>query len=103
MLLSSRKVLTIFDTSPRHLNLPTFTFFNMPVKVCLSMVLTHRTSRLSLRMEDPELDIVLVNISSCESAAYLAKYDSVHGTWNKTVKLPRMAEFLRRRCDSRVQ
>ena len=36
--------------------------------------------------DDPELDIVHVNdLCSCESAAYLVKYDSVHGTWGKDV------------------
>lgn len=38
--------------------------------------------------EDPLLDIVHVNdLCSCESAAYLIKYDSVHGTWDKEVEM----------------
>ena len=48
-----------------------------------------RIGRLLLRYawEDPTLDIVHINdLCSCESAAYLIKYDSVHGTWNKDVK-----------------
>jgi glyceraldehyde 3-phosphate dehydrogenase len=47
-----------------------------------------RIGRLVFRLawEDPLLDIVHVNdVCSCESAAYLIKYDSVHGTWNKNV------------------
>lgn len=39
--------------------------------------------------DDPsnELEIVHVNdVCSCESAAYLVKYDSVHGTWDKDVE-----------------
>jgi glyceraldehyde 3-phosphate dehydrogenase len=37
--------------------------------------------------EDPTLEIVHVNdVCSCESAAYLVQYDSVHGTWNRTVE-----------------
>jgi len=36
--------------------------------------------------DDPSLEIVHVNdLCSCESAAYLCKYDSVHGTWDKEV------------------
>jgi glyceraldehyde 3-phosphate dehydrogenase len=48
-----------------------------------------RIGRLVFRYawEDPTLEIVHVNdLCSCESAAYLVKYDSVHGTWNKTVE-----------------
>lgn len=59
----------------------------MPVKCAINGF--GRIGRLVFRYawEDPELDIVLVNdISCCESAAYLAKYDSVHGTWDKTVE-----------------
>jgi glyceraldehyde 3-phosphate dehydrogenase len=37
--------------------------------------------------EDPTLEIVHVNdLCSCESAAYLVNYDSVHGTWDKEVE-----------------
>mmetsp|Transcript_11856 Transcript_11856/g.17661 ORF Transcript_11856/g.17661 Transcript_11856/m.17661 type:complete len:350 (-) Transcript_11856:522-1571(-) len=37
--------------------------------------------------DDPTLEIVHVNdVCSLESAAYLVKYDSVHGTWNKEVE-----------------
>jgi glyceraldehyde 3-phosphate dehydrogenase len=37
--------------------------------------------------EDPTLEIVHVNdLCSCESAAYLVQYDSVHGTWDKEVE-----------------
>jgi glyceraldehyde 3-phosphate dehydrogenase len=47
-----------------------------------------RIGRLVFRYawQDPELDIVHVNdLCSCESAAYLLKFDSVHGTWNREV------------------
>jgi glyceraldehyde 3-phosphate dehydrogenase len=59
----------------------------MPVKCAVNGL--GRIGRLTLKYawEDPELEIVHVNdISSCESAAYLLKYDSVHGTWGKTVE-----------------
>mmetsp|Transcript_21742 Transcript_21742/g.45568 ORF Transcript_21742/g.45568 Transcript_21742/m.45568 type:complete len:350 (-) Transcript_21742:308-1357(-) len=49
-----------------------------------------RIGRLVFRyaFEDPLLDIVHVNdVCSCESAAYLIKYDSVHGTWDKEVEM----------------
>jgi glyceraldehyde 3-phosphate dehydrogenase len=37
--------------------------------------------------DDPTLELVHVNdLCSCESAAYLLKYDSVHGTWDKSVE-----------------
>lgn len=48
-----------------------------------------RIGRLVFRYawDDPTLEIVHVNdLCSCESAAYLAKYDSVHGTWGKEVE-----------------
>jgi len=48
-----------------------------------------RIGRLVFRFawEDPTLEIVHVNdLCSCESAAYLVQYDSVHGTWKKQVK-----------------
>lgn len=48
-----------------------------------------RIGRLSFRYawNDPELDVVHVNdICSCESASYLLKYDSVHGTWNHEIE-----------------
>jgi glyceraldehyde 3-phosphate dehydrogenase len=48
-----------------------------------------RIGRLVFRYgwEDPDLDIVHVNdLCSCESAAYLLKFDSVHGTWNHKVR-----------------
>lgn len=48
-----------------------------------------RIGRLVFRYawEDPTLEIVHVNdLCSCESAAYLIKYDSVHGTWDKEVE-----------------
>ena len=47
-----------------------------------------RIGRLVFRFawDDPTLEIVHVNdLCSCESAAYLIKYDSVHGTWEKNV------------------
>ena len=47
-----------------------------------------RIGRLVFRyaFDDPLLDVVHVNdLCSCESAAYLIKYDSVHGTWDKDV------------------
>eukprot|EP00578_Thalassiosira_sp_NH16_P002766 CAMPEP_0181131338 /NCGR_PEP_ID=MMETSP1071-20121207/30371_1 /TAXON_ID=35127 /ORGANISM="Thalassiosira sp., Strain NH16" /LENGTH=353 /DNA_ID=CAMNT_0023217523 /DNA_START=105 /DNA_END=1166 /DNA_ORIENTATION=+ len=49
-----------------------------------------RIGRLVFRYawEDPLLDVVHVNdVCSCESAAYLIKYDSVHGTWDKEVEM----------------
>lgn len=48
-----------------------------------------RIGRLVFRYawEDPSLEIVHVNdLCSCESAAYLAQYDSVHGTWHRKVE-----------------
>jgi glyceraldehyde 3-phosphate dehydrogenase len=48
-----------------------------------------RIGRLVFRYawDDPTLEIVHVNdVCSCESAAYLAQYDSVHGTWQKKVE-----------------
>ena len=48
-----------------------------------------RIGRLLLRYswDDPTLDVVQINdLCSAESAAYLIKYDSVHGTWNKDVQ-----------------
>mmetsp|Transcript_12451 Transcript_12451/g.23365 ORF Transcript_12451/g.23365 Transcript_12451/m.23365 type:complete len:257 (+) Transcript_12451:147-917(+) len=47
-----------------------------------------RIGRLVFRYawDDPTLEIVHVNdLCSVESAAYLIKYDSVHGTWDKDV------------------
>lgn len=49
-----------------------------------------RIGRLVFRYawDDPTLEIVHVNdLCSCESAAYLVKYDSVHGTWDKEVEM----------------
>ena len=49
-----------------------------------------RIGRLVFRYawDDPLLDVVHVNdVCSAESAAYLIKYDSVHGTWDKEVEL----------------
>lgn len=49
-----------------------------------------RIGRLAFRYawDDPTLEIVHVNdVCSCESAAYLVQYDSVHGTWEKKVEL----------------
>jgi glyceraldehyde 3-phosphate dehydrogenase len=48
-----------------------------------------RIGRLVFRYawDDPTLEIVHVNdLCSCESAAYLVQYDSVHGTWSKKVE-----------------
>lgn len=48
-----------------------------------------RIGRLVFRYawDDPTLEIVHVNdVCSCESAAYLVQYDSVHGTWEKKVE-----------------
>ena len=47
-----------------------------------------RIGRLVFRYlwDDDKFEIVHVNdVCSCESAAYLLKYDSVHGTWSKSV------------------
>lgn len=60
----------------------------MPVKCAVNGF--GRIGRLCFRYawDDPELEIVHVNdLCSCESAAYLIKYDSVHGTWDKQVTL----------------
>lgn len=49
-----------------------------------------RIGRLVFRyaFDDPLLDVVHVNdVCSCESAAYLVKFDSVHGTWDKEVEM----------------
>lgn len=49
-----------------------------------------RIGRLVFRYawDDPTLEIVHVNdLCSCESAAYLVQYDSVHGTWKKEVEM----------------
>jgi len=59
----------------------------MPVKCAVNGF--GRIGRLVFRYawDDPELEIVHVNdLCSCESAAYLVQYDSVHGTWEKTVE-----------------
>ncbi len=48
-----------------------------------------RIGRLAFRYawDDPTLEIVHVNdLCSIESASYLVKYDSVHGTWDKEVE-----------------
>jgi len=55
-----------------------------------------RIGRLMFRFawEDPTLEIVHVNdLCSCESAAYLVKYDSVHGTWDKEIEADGMDKF----------
>ena len=49
-----------------------------------------RIGRLVFRYawDDPLLDVIHVNdVCSCESAAYLIQYDSVHGTWDKKVEV----------------
>eukprot|EP00521_Asterionellopsis_glacialis_P006630 CAMPEP_0195284020 /NCGR_PEP_ID=MMETSP0707-20130614/2382_1 /TAXON_ID=33640 /ORGANISM="Asterionellopsis glacialis, Strain CCMP134" /LENGTH=351 /DNA_ID=CAMNT_0040343313 /DNA_START=72 /DNA_END=1127 /DNA_ORIENTATION=+ len=59
----------------------------MPVKCAVNGF--GRIGRLCFRYawEDPTLEIVHVNdVCSCESAAYLVKYDSVHGTWDKEIE-----------------
>lgn len=59
----------------------------MPVKCAVNGF--GRIGRLVFRYawDDPELEIIHVNdLCSCESAAYLVKYDSVHGTWNREVE-----------------
>jgi glyceraldehyde 3-phosphate dehydrogenase len=58
----------------------------MPIKCAVNGF--GRIGRLMFRYawDDPELEIVHVNdLCSCESASYLIKYDSVHGTWGKEV------------------
>jgi glyceraldehyde 3-phosphate dehydrogenase len=48
-----------------------------------------RIGRLVMRYawDDPTLEVVHINdLCSCESAAYLLKYDSVHGTWQHDVE-----------------
>ncbi|KAL3925750.1 MAG: hypothetical protein SGILL_000200 [Bacillariaceae sp.] len=60
----------------------------MPVKVGINGF--GRIGRLVARYvwEDPALDLVHVNdVCSCESAQYLVKYCSVHGTWDKEVEM----------------
>mmetsp|Transcript_18443 Transcript_18443/g.25567 ORF Transcript_18443/g.25567 Transcript_18443/m.25567 type:complete len:352 (-) Transcript_18443:226-1281(-) len=59
----------------------------MPVKCAVNGF--GRIGRLCFRYawEDPTLEIVHVNdVCSCESAAYLVKYDSVHGTWDEEIE-----------------
>ena len=59
----------------------------MPVKCSVNGF--GRIGRLVFRYawEDPDLEIVHVNdVCSCESAAYLVQYDSVHGTWHHQVE-----------------
>lgn len=59
----------------------------MPIKVAVNGF--GRIGRLTFRYlwEDDKFDIVHINdVCSCESAAYLVKYDSVHGTWDKKVE-----------------
>jgi glyceraldehyde 3-phosphate dehydrogenase len=60
----------------------------MPVKCAVNGF--GRIGRLTFKYiwdTDPSLEIVHVNdLCSCESAAYLLKYDSVHGTWDKDVE-----------------
>lgn len=58
-----------------------------PIKVAVNGF--GRIGRLVFRYvwDDPTLELVHVNdICTCESAAYLLKYDSVHGTWDKSVE-----------------
>mmetsp|Transcript_54188 Transcript_54188/g.171968 ORF Transcript_54188/g.171968 Transcript_54188/m.171968 type:complete len:356 (-) Transcript_54188:21-1088(-) len=49
-----------------------------------------RIGRLAFRLawDDPAIEIVHVNegVGSCDSSAYLVKYDSIHGTWEKEVE-----------------
>lgn len=55
-----------------------------------------RIGRLVFRYawDDPTLEIVHVNdLCAVESAAYLVKYDSVHGTWDKNVVQEKDGEF----------
>jgi glyceraldehyde 3-phosphate dehydrogenase len=59
----------------------------MPIKCAVNGF--GRIGRLMFRYawDDPELEIVHVNdLCSCESASYLIKYDSVHGTWDKEIE-----------------
>ena len=60
----------------------------MPIKCAVNGF--GRIGRLTFRYawDDPELEIVHVNdLCSAESASYLLKYDSVHGTWGKDVEV----------------
>lgn len=55
-----------------------------------------RIGRLVFRYawDDPTLEIVHVNdLCAVESAAYLIKYDSVHGTWDKDVVQDKDGQF----------
>ncbi len=55
-----------------------------------------RIGRLVFRYawDDPTLEIVHVNdLCAVESAAYLVKYDSVHGTWDEDVVQEKDGEF----------
>ena len=60
----------------------------MPVKCAVNGF--GRIGRLSFKYiwdTDPTLEIVHINdVCSCESAAYLLKYDSVLGTWDRDVQ-----------------
>ncbi|KAL3904971.1 MAG: hypothetical protein SGPRY_011087, partial [Prymnesium sp.] len=57
----------------------------MPIKCAINGF--GRIGRLTFRFawEMPELEIVHINeiIGGAETAAYLVKYDSIHGTWSK--------------------
>lgn len=55
-----------------------------------------RIGRLVFRYlwDDPTIEIVHVNdLCAVESAAYLLKYDSVHGTWNHSVETDSTSAF----------
>jgi glyceraldehyde 3-phosphate dehydrogenase len=71
----------------------------MPIKCAINGF--GRIGRLVFRYawDDPELEIVHVNdLCSCESAAYLVKYDSVHGTWQKKVETHESSFFVDGKC-----
>jgi glyceraldehyde 3-phosphate dehydrogenase len=71
----------------------------MPIKCAINGF--GRIGRLVFRYawDDPELEIVHVNdLCSCESAAYLVKYDSVHGTWSKKVETQESSFLVDGKC-----
>jgi glyceraldehyde 3-phosphate dehydrogenase len=77
-------IVNINSCQPR--NIPELA--TMPVKCAVNGF--GRIGRVTFKYiwdTDPNLEIVHINdICACESAAYLVKYDSVHGTWDKSVK-----------------
>jgi len=61
---------------------------NPNVKVKCAVNGFGRIGRMAFKnaWEDPDIEVVHINdLCSLESAAYLVKYDSVHGIWDRKV------------------